>query len=105
MLITVMSRNGEVYKIVDYVCCIQPVQANGTNPNILRKRTVLVKYSIGRKSAYGDSFDKPSLLGRTLPVLLKITNPIFTLSPCIWLHLTTFTTTSHGFLVSLCFTV
>jgi len=51
-----MSRNGEVYKIVDYVCCIQ---AKGTNPNISRKRTILVKYGIGRKSAYGDSFDKP----------------------------------------------
>ena len=48
LLITVMSRSTEVYKIVDYVCCIQPVEASGTNPSISRKRTILVKYSIGR---------------------------------------------------------
>jgi hypothetical protein len=58
LLITVMSRNTEVCKIVDYVCCIQPVQANRTNPNTSRKRTVLVKYIRGRKSAHDDSFGK-----------------------------------------------
>ena len=58
LLITVMSRNAELYKIAHYVCCIQPVQANGTNPNISRKRTLLVKYSIGCKSSYDDSFGK-----------------------------------------------
>lgn len=58
LLITVLSRNAEVYKIVNYVCCVHPVQANGTNPNMSRKRTILVKYSIGRKSVYDDSFGK-----------------------------------------------
>ena len=77
LLITVLSRNAEVYKIVNYVCCVHPVQANGTNPNMSRKRTILVKYSIGRKSVYDDSFGKAWLLGRTLPILLKITNPSF----------------------------
>jgi len=58
LLITVMFRNAEFCKLVDCVCCVSPVQADGTNPNISRKRTILVKYSIGRKSVYDDYFGK-----------------------------------------------
>jgi hypothetical protein len=53
-----IGHGSKLYRIVNYGYCVQPVQANGTNPNISRKRTILVKYSIGRKSAYYDSFVK-----------------------------------------------
>ena len=58
LLITMMYGNAAVYTTVDYVCCNQQVQANGTNPNIWWKKSILVKYSIGCKSEYDDSFVK-----------------------------------------------